>query len=66
MNTLKEIDDFTREKMQKLLGQCTEKQQDLFSRMYPSGIAQMPVDKISWAIKQLERTIAKNANAVSR
>ena len=49
-----------REHIKELLGQCTEKQRDLFNRIYPMGIDKMPDDKIDWAISQCERTIKKN------
>ena len=44
--------------MGKLLALCTEKQKDLFGRMYPTG----PTSKqLNWAVTQLENTL-KNLN----
>ena len=59
--TLEEIKKFTREQLKNLLSQCTEEQQTFFYKMYPL-IDEIPLEKISWAIKQCENTIAKNLN----
>lgn len=46
-------------KLKTLLDQCTEKQIELFNRMYGS-INDIPADKIPHAIFQCEETIKKN------
>ncbi len=55
--------------LKKLLIECTAEQHLMFKRMYcPKNtnltindtIDQMEVDKIDWAITQVEKTIAKN------
>ena len=58
--TLKKIEEFTREQLREVLSQCTEKQQAFFYRMYPS-IDEISMKKIPWAIRQCENTIAKNS-----
>ena len=43
-----------RDYLEKLLSLCTEKQANLFSRMYPDG---PNIKQLSWAITQLENTL---------
>lgn len=46
--------------LQKLLSQCTAKQQAFFKRMYPCGIEKMESKQVIRAIDQCEETIKKN------
>ena len=48
-----------RDHLRKLLSQCTDKQVDIFNRMYKS-VDVIPFSKIDWAIQQCERTIVNN------
>ncbi len=58
---LKEIDQFKRDKLKELLGQCTEKQQAFFKRCHPyPSIDEMEMERVNGAIMLCERTIAKN------
>ncbi len=53
------LNHFLSEKIQlikSMLAECTEKQKDLFKRMYPKGIENYSEKKIDWAIVQLENT----------
>lgn len=43
-----------RDYLNKLLLLCTEKQTDLFGRMYPDGVSKA---QLSWAVTQLENTL---------
>lgn len=52
-----------------LLNQCTPEQQNIFKRMYSHKdlqksneeiVAQLPVEKLDWAITQCEMTLRKN------
>lgn len=45
--------------LRRLLMKCTDEQVAFFNRMYKS-VEVIPVEKMEWAIKQCERTIAKN------
>ena len=67
--TLDKIDAQSRIELKALLAQCTEKQQELFVRMYGHGMGLstglevadvMPEEKIRRAIVQCEATIKKN------
>lgn len=49
-----------RDKIKELIAQCTQGQQDLFKRCYPSGIDNIPDENVSSAISLCERTIEKN------
>lgn len=44
-----------------MLAQCTSAQQDIFNRMYPQGVDGIELEKLDWALKQVETTLAKNA-----
>lgn len=57
---LKEVEEFRRNKLRELLAQCEPGQQEVFGRMYPEGVDEMPVDKLDWATQQCENTIRKN------
>lgn len=57
--SLENIKNFRKDTLKKLLDQCTEPQQQIFNRMYGS-LAEIPDEKIDWAIQQCERTIIKN------
>lgn len=54
-----------RAEMKLLLDECSEKERDVFRRMYdPDGKCEHPVDaipanKMDWAFSQIERTLAK-------
>ena len=55
---LDEIKEFRCNKLQELLDQCTEPQQNKFFRMYGTLNAhEMADDKIDWAIQQCENTL---------
>jgi len=41
--------------MNSLLALCTDRQKDIFNRMYPAGPS---IKQINWAIKQLENTLS--------
>jgi len=47
--TLAKIDKFERDQLKLLLSQCTEKQVELFNRMYKS-VDVISKEKIPWAI----------------
>lgn len=51
------IQEFARNKLKELLGQCTEEQQAFFQKMYPKGPS---AGQIEHAIDQCYRTILKN------
>jgi 3-methyladenine DNA glycosylase AlkC len=55
---LERIEQYTRDQLRNLLLQCTKKQQTFFYRMYPS-IDKIPPEKLPWAIRQCENTLAK-------
>lgn len=48
---------FQRECLAELLAQCTVPQQQLFAKMYPSGV---PSSRLPWAITQCNNTLCKN------
>jgi len=54
--TIKNLNKTAREEMDRLLSQCTEAQQNLFSRMYPNGV---PDSRVDQALSQIERTLNK-------
>lgn len=56
---LREIEEFKRSLLKKLLSQCNEKQVDFFNRLYGS-VEEIPERMILNAIRQIERTIEKN------
>lgn len=58
-NALKEIEDFKKSLIRRLLDQCTEPQIELFNRIFPD-IEKIPADKIESAILLCERTVIKN------
>lgn len=49
-----------REILRELVEQCTEKQQEVFARMYGS-VDEINNKEIPWATKQCERTIEMNS-----
>jgi len=62
------IEAFAREQLVKGLHECNEQQVLLFKRMYSFGnlqadietvVANMPEDKLDWALQQVNRTLAK-------
>ena len=57
---LKRIENFRIQVLQELYDQCTEKQQELFNRIFTKGINKMPRKDIDGAIELCERTIIKN------
>ena len=52
-------EQFQRETLAALLDQCTEKQRELFARMYPTGPHK---DQLAWAITQCNNTLVKCAD----
>lgn len=62
--TEEKLKEATREALKDLLSQCTDAQVNFFNRMYKS-IEEIPENKISWAMKQCERTININTNTTS-
>ncbi|MCK5020964.1 MAG: hypothetical protein KAS32_28375 [Candidatus Peribacteraceae bacterium] len=52
-NTLEEIG---RSKLKELLQECTNEEINLFNQMYVS-VAEIPLEKMNWAIQQCERSI---------
>lgn len=59
----KDVELFLRDKIRVGLDQCTEPQRDLFRRMYGGLYEAVPLDKLEWALSQVERTLAKKAKA---
>jgi len=57
--TEKMLEEQSRKSLRDLLAQCTDKQIDLFNRMYVS-VEEIPKEKMLWAFKQCERTIIDN------
>ncbi len=57
---LDKVESFQRSLLAELLEKCTEKQQGIFARIYPDGVAKMPLGKVPWATEQVERTVQKN------
>jgi len=64
------IETFTRETMKTEIAKLGESQQLLFKRMYSHTdmdkdindvIDQIPIDKLSWALTQVENSVAKHA-----
>ena len=62
----KEAEQFMRDKIAMLLSQCTEKQQELFHKMYLDGVQGIPFDRLDWAATQIENTLIKNDDGVPR
>ena len=54
-------DVFLRSKMKDMLLCCTEKQQDIFKKMYKS-IDKIKSEQMDWAFKQIETTLKNNAD----
>lgn len=61
---------FARADLKKTLPQCTADQQLLFKKMYAKGkldmdigdvVDKIKVEELSWAMEQVDKTIAKNA-----
>jgi hypothetical protein len=66
----KTLSQYARQQLKEGLAKCSEKQQDLFKRMYSHQhldwsieqcVDAMPDDKLDWAMQQVERTLAKAA-----
>ena len=64
----KTIEDFTRNTIKEKLALCTEGEQLFFKRMYShlnldkpinEVVDLMPLDKLSWALTQIEASLAK-------
>ena len=62
----KTLRDFANSELKKNLGQCTDEQQLLFKRMYSHNnleknindvVDNLPDERISWAMEQVERTL---------
>lgn len=67
MNTSTEI--WVRGEIKKQLALCTDGQQTMFKRMYAHNdldqsistiVDNMPVEKLEWALSQVERTLEKS------
>ena len=58
--SLKNIKNYKTGVLKDLINSCTEKQKNLFKRMYPEGIDNLSDEKFGCAIQQCERTIKKN------
>lgn len=67
----KTIEKFARQTLFKKLSQCTKEQILFFKRMYSykdlekdtkKVVDEMPLDKLDWALSQVEATIEKNKN----
>jgi hypothetical protein len=67
--TLAKIENFARQELLLLLDQCTPEQQMTFKRMYAhldtsvttdQAVANMPYEKVNWAIQQVEQTLLNN------
>ena len=59
-DTKKAIGQFARGQLAKLLSQCTNRQQAMFARAYPTPISEMSMDKVASATDLCERTLRKN------
>ena len=57
---LEKVELYQRGLLAEMLSQCNEFQQGIFARMYPDGAANMSLEKVPWAIEQVERTIQIN------
>lgn len=64
------VTNFAREELKKGLSRCEPAQQHLFKRMYAKGkmgmdindvVDEMDNEKLSWAMEQVDRTLAKKA-----
>jgi hypothetical protein len=53
----KKIDIIKRTELGMLLSRCTNKQKELFSRMYPQGIEKMTDEQLYRAAEQIEATL---------
>ena len=67
MNT--QLQQFARDTLKRGLAECSSDQQMLFKRMYANGHLDMPIDKVvdkmpverlDWAMQQVQGTIVKN------
>jgi len=54
---LQKIEDFKRQLMDEMLGQCLPKQQEFFHKIFRNGV---PDGKVEGAITLIERTLTKN------
>jgi len=63
------LEAYARQYLKDGLAQCTDAQQLMFKRMYAHGrlempindaVDGMPIEKLDWAMVQLERTLARN------
>jgi predicted type IV restriction endonuclease len=50
-----------REEINRLLATCTDKQRELFDRIYPEGISTLSEDTLRRALELVQRTTSKNA-----
>lgn len=46
--------------IERLLATCTDGQRELFSRIWPGGIASIPMDRLSESLGLVQRTVRKN------
>lgn len=51
---------FQRGEVEKLLSQCTPKQQAFFGKLYPGGVNSLSGDKLLNAYDQCARTVRRN------
>jgi len=65
----KQLEAYARKTLKEDLAKCTEDQQIIFKRLYfPENLKtpindvvdRMPIDRLSWAMEQVERTLGKN------
>jgi len=63
-----QLQNYAREQLKQGLSQCTEGQQRLFKQMYAfktmdlpinDCVDSMPIEKLDWAMQQVEATLAK-------
>jgi DNA polymerase III delta prime subunit len=70
----KKIANFAREELKKGLSRCGPSQQHLFKQMYARKldmdvdaiVDEMDDEKLSWAMKQVDRTLAEKAKRVDQ
>ena len=51
--------EYKKSVIRELLAECTDKQVDLFNKMYAS-VDEIAPDKLDWAVYQCERTVQAN------
>lgn len=63
----KQLEEFARNTLKTDLAKCTDKEKDVFIRMYSPGqtpqfindvVNTMPVEKLDWAMTQVQNTLA--------